>query len=279
MNKQNIIIQKISGEHDVFAPEKLINSLTEAGATLQQANKICHTISKNLYAGISTKEIYQKAHRLLKNREKAKASRYGLKKALLQLGPTGYPFELFIGELMKKEGFNVTVGSTMPGKCVTHEVDVLAHNSQYVRMMECKFHNRVGYKTDVKVPMYIKSRFEDLSANWNHASPYANKKHEGWVVTNSRFTKDAIDFSHCSHLHLLSWDYPAQSLKSLINKHMLYPLPIITSIPKGIREKLFDKQITLAITIVEHKELLMELGLDQRKASQIIEEAKSICEI
>lgn len=279
MNKNPISIQKLSGEKDHFNPDKLKKSLTESGASHQQAEKITGTILKSIYEGMSTREIYRKAHRLLKNREKAQAARYSLKKALLQLGPTGYPFELFIGELMKKEGFEVTVGTTMQGKCVTHEVDVLAQDQHLIKMMECKFHNRVGYKTDVKVPMYIKSRFEDLAANWSLDDHFKNLRHEGWVVTNSRFTKDAIAFGNCANLHLLSWDYPIVNLKSLVNKHGLYPLTTIGSIPKAIREKLFKKQITLASSIVDHKELLLECGMDQRKANQIVEDAKSICEL
>lgn len=278
MSSNPIIIQKFSGESDVFDPEKLKKSLIEAGATNSQADQITMTIRKGIYDGITTKVIYRKAHRLLKNRAKAKASRYGLKKSILQLGPTGYPFELFVGELMRKEGFEITVGNTMQGKCVSHEVDVLATSDKVVRMMECKFHNRLGYKTDVKVPMYIKSRFEDLSAVWKEDHRFINRKHEGWVVTNSRFTKDAIDFSQCSGLHLLSWDYPGNNLKSLVNRHGLYPITIIPSIPKNIREKLFEKHIILANTLVDHQEVLLELGLDQKKVHTIIDEAQSICE-
>ncbi|WP_258102350.1 ATP cone domain-containing protein [Marinoscillum pacificum] len=279
MSNNPIIIQKFSGEKDEFNPEKLKKSLTEAGASHEQADKITATIQKGLFEGITTKEIYRKAHRLLKNREKAKASRYGLKKSILQLGPTGYPFELFVGELMRKEGFEITIGDTMQGRCVTHEVDVLAINKHVVRMMECKFHNRLGYKTDVKVPMYIKSRFEDLSSVWKDDHRFINRKYEGWVVTNARFTKDAIDFGQCSGLNLLSWDYPGHSLKSLVNRHNIYPITTISTIPKNIREKLFEKHIVLANTLVDHREVLLELGLDQKKAHDIIAEAKSICDI
>ena len=277
MRHTPITVRKFSGELDQFDADKLLKSLSEAGATPSQADKITATIGKGLYDGITTREIYQKAHRLLKNRAKEKASRYGLKKALLQLGPTGYPFELFIGELMRKEGYEVEVGITMPGKCVSHEVDVLAFTQHEVHMMECKFHNRHGYKTDVKVPMYIKSRFEDLAAQWKRNTKYQNKKHEGWVVTNARFTKDAMDFGKCAGLKLLSWDYPSDSLKKLNTKHNLYPITTIHTISKSIREQLFDKNIVLASSLVENEAVLLELGLDKPRANQIIEEAKRIC--
>ncbi|WP_421877083.1 ATP cone domain-containing protein [Marinoscillum sp.] len=279
MSSNPITIRKFSGETDTFDPEKLLKSLTEAGATTSQADKITQTIRSGLYNGISTKQIYQKAHRLLKNRAKEKASRYGLKKALLQLGPTGYPFELFIGELMKKEGYQVQVGQTMQGKCVTHEVDVLAVNDHAVRMMECKFHNRLGYKTDVKVPMYIKSRFEDLSAVWSSNKEFNARKHEGWVVTNARFTSDAADFGRCTGLHMMSWDHPTNSLKSLVTKYMLYPVTTIPGLSKNIKEQLFRQEIVLASSLATQPDILQHIGLEPSKIRHLVEEAKNICEL
>lgn len=272
-------VTKISGELVPFEIGKLRQSLQEAGASESTAQQITSKIQGILYDGISTKEIYRKAHQLLKNRTKSHASRYGLKKAILQLGPTGYPFELFIAEVMKKEGYSTEVGLVMPGKCVTHEVDVYAFNDTTVRMMECKFHNRLGYKTDVKVPMYIKSRFEDVAAMWAQDAKINSKKHEGWVVTNARFTQDAIQFGRCSGLHLLSWDYPVGAgLKKLVDQHRLYPLTLVNSLTKLEKERLMENGTTLASTIAHHADTLKAIGMDDKRTLKAQEEAKAICE-
>ncbi|MEQ8580539.1 MAG: ATPase [Marinoscillum sp.] len=280
MEPSSVQVVKYSGETTPFDIDKLRQSLLDAGATESATARISRKITDELHDGITTRQIYQRAHRLLKNHAQSKASRYGLKKAILNMGPTGYPFELFIGELMKAQGFTVKVGTVMPGRCVTHEVDVYAENEKVIRMMECKFHNRLGYKTDVKVTLYIKSRFEDLEAVWKNDTHIGHKKHEGWVVTNARFTKDAIDFGTCSGLQLLSWDYPAQgSLKSLVTRYGLYPITTIAALSKSNKEFLMGKGIVLAQTLCDQPNALEGLGLERSKMEKIIKEAGMICDL
>jgi len=280
VTQENVSIVKHSGETTLFDIEKLERSLMNAGASEHTAEIISNEVSEDLYDGITTHLIYKRAHKLLRRHEKSKASRYGLKKAILELGPTGYPFEMFIGELMRHEGFKAEVGNIMQGRCVTHEVDVLAYDESTVRMIECKFHNRLGYKTDVKVPMYIKSRFEDLSAMWQNDSAYGGKKHEGWVVTNARFTQDAIDFARCSGLHVISWDYPnGHSLKNLITKHSLFPITTLSKLSKAHKETLLNAGVTLAKTLCETPERLKEYGIDEVKLQKITLEAQMVCDI
>lgn len=280
MSQNPINIIKYSGEEAPFEESKLYQSLLDAGASEEGAGDIVEKIRAELFDGITTRELYKKAHRLLKIQARSKASRYGLKKAILSLGPTGYPFEAFIGEVMQHEGFATRVGTVMPGKCVTHEVDVYAENDHSVRMMECKFHNRPGFKTDVKVTLYIKSRFEDLAAVWKTDQAIQHKKHEGWVVTNARFTKDALDYGQCSGLHLLSWDYPAHgSLKYLVGKHALYPITTISSLSKATKEALMKDGLVLAKSLCSMPEALQKYGLDHHKIEKVLTEARMICNL
>jgi len=101
-------------------------------------------------------------------------------------------------------------------------------------MVECKFHNRQGYKCDVKIPLYIKSRFEDVKKEWEKRKDHESKFHEGWVVTNTRFTEDAIQYGKCSGLKLIGWDYPQQgSIRDRINLSGLHPVTCLTSLTKA----------------------------------------------
>ena len=74
--------------------------------------------------------------------------------------------------------------------CVTPEIDVLAENDRHVLLIECKYHNKQGLFSDVKVPLYIHSRYRDVQESWNKTSP--KKPLECWVVTNTRFSADAV---------------------------------------------------------------------------------------
>jgi Holliday junction resolvase len=208
MTHKSIEVIKSSGKRVKFSLSKLRSSLKRSGASKETIDSIIDTVRDELYQGISTNEIYNRAFALLKKKKSSLASRYKLKKAIYELGPTGFPFERFIKEVLTYSGYMAAVGEILQGKCVSHEIDVIAHKGKETTVVECKFHREQGLKCDVKVPLYIQSRFKDVEAYW-----VANKHNhtvltQGWVVTNTRFTEDAIQYGRCCGLYLLSWDYP-----------------------------------------------------------------------
>jgi len=109
MSKAPEII-KSTGEREVFQTEKLEQSLLRAGAKKEQVDEIVAEISEWLVDGVTTKKIYTKAFNLLKKKRHSYAARYSLKKALMELGPTGYPFEYFVGQVFAIQGFDTKVG-------------------------------------------------------------------------------------------------------------------------------------------------------------------------
>jgi hypothetical protein len=181
-------VTKASRKLEPYDESKLRHSLASAGADEQIINHIAGAVKDMLYEGISTQKIYKEAFRLLRNYSNRSAGRYKLKEALLELGPTGYPFEKFVGELLNRLGYTTEVGVIVAGNCVSHEIDVIAKKNDEHFMIECKFHNRKGHKCNVKIPLYIQSRFKDVETNWSNLPGHENKQHRGWVVTNTRFT-------------------------------------------------------------------------------------------
>lgn len=276
----SIKIKKHSGEVDTFSEDKLRQSLQNAGAKPESADFVLKEIKPTLYDGMRTSEIYKSAFRLLKKKEYINASRYRLKKSIQELGPTGYPFEVFISEILKAEGYSTKVGINMQGRCVSHEVDVLAENDKKVLMMECKFHNKPGYKSDVKVPLYINARFHDLNDTWKETGVFGKKKTQGCVVTNSRFTQDAIDYGVCAGMQMISWDYPNHaSIKKRANEHHLYPITSLQSLAKRDKMTLIKEGIIVTKSLCDNFEILATLGYPNSKVQKIIMEANLICEI
>lgn len=208
MDNKSINIIKSSGETVKFSLEKLQNSLKRTGAEKAIVDTIIATVVEELYPGITTKEIYNRAFALLKKKERYLASKYKLKKAIYELGPTGFPFERFVGAILKYSGYNIQVNQIVLGKCVKHEIDVIATKNSDTTIIECKFHGEQGLNCNVKVPLYINSRYLDVKEKWNGNSKNSNKLTQGWVVTNTRFTEDALIYGNCVGLYLLSWDYP-----------------------------------------------------------------------
>tara|TARA_R110002073_G_scaffold5410_3_gene33374 strand:+ start:4798 stop:5637 length:840 start_codon:yes stop_codon:yes gene_type:complete len=276
----NITIIKASGEEAPFQVEKLKSSLQRAGADKTVINQIAQEIEAALYHGITTKKIYQMAFKMLKGKSRVSASKYKLKKAIMELGPSGFPFEKFVGKILEMEGFKTEVGVIVQGHCVQHEIDVAAIKDNKHYMIECKYHSGQGRFCNVKIPLYIQSRFLDVEKQWKKQLGHLTKFHQGWVFTNTRFTTDAIQFGTCMGLGLVSWDYPKNnSLKYRIDKLGMHPLTALTTLTKVEKTKLLDTGIVLCKELHEKPEFLEKIGIDKVRHKKILEDSEALCTI
>jgi hypothetical protein len=280
MSKPKLQVRKASGDLEPFNAEKLRTSLKRAGAKDETIREILEQVNSNLYDGISTKEVYKTAFAMLKTHNGSTAARYNLKRALMMLGPSGYPFEKYVGEILKHEGFKVEVGVIIHGHCVDHEVDVVAEKDDSHFMVECKFHNQPGHICDVKVPLYINSRFHDIEKQWKLLPGHGTKFHQGWVVTNTRFSNDAIQYGSCAGLHLIGWNYPESgSLRMLIDESGLHPVTALTTLSQSEKIRLLENRVVLGREIVDDPTILTKIGVKGPRANAIIAEAGKLCAI
>ncbi len=271
--KKQTLITKTTGALVPFSEEKLRISMQRSGADNNTIDDIVEEIKPKLYQGISTKKIYRMAFSLLKSHSKHVAAKYKLKTAIMELGPSGYPFENFIGEIMKHLGYQTAVSQILPGECVNHEIDVVAQHDNTWCMVECKYHNQSGTMSDVKIPLYIQARFKDVEKKWKELPGHDKIKHEGWVVTNTKFTTDAIKYGTCAGLHLLSWDHPTgHGLKDLIDASGLYPLTCLTTLTKIEKQRLLDTRVVLCSDIAEDQTLLEKIGIKGSRIVSILKE-------
>ena len=278
--KQDIVIDivKSSGEKTKFSLDKLRKSLGHSGADQQLIEQILDKVSDEVYQGITTKEIYNRAYALLKKSKAVFASRYKLKKAIYELGPTGFPFERFIAALLKYSGYVTKVGIFMDGVCVKHEVDVMAEKNGHSHVIECKFHGEEGRKCNVKVPLYIHSRYNDISAHWTTKTNEQRVLDNGWVVTNTRFTSRAIAYGKCAGLYLLSWDYPENDgLKDRIDRLGLYPITVSTLLSKREKHFLLSRDVVLCRQLWQDKFFLDHLGVSSVRKEKILNEIQQLC--
>ncbi len=275
----NIInIIKSSGEKVKFSLDKLKVSLKRVGANNQTVNQIINTVKNELYEGISTKEIYNRAFTMLKKSNSCLASKYKLKKAIYELGPTGFPFERFIGAILKYSGYKTDIDQVLQGQCVAHEIDVIAHKNNETTIVECKFHNEPGLNCNVKIPLYIHSRYNDVKAHWNANPKNGTILTNGWVVTNTRFTEDALQYGKCANLYLLSWDYPKDNaLKDRIDRLGLYPITVSTLLTNREKQFLLSRDVVLCRELIGDVFYLDHLGISETRKDKILKEIKTLC--
>ncbi len=281
MNDKIVYIKKYSGELEEFSYKKLRNSLQKSSADDTVINLIIKEISPQLFDGITTKEIYKKAFRLLKKSNRISASKYSLKRAIFDLGPTGYPFERLVGALLKQRGYKTQVSVILQGESnITHEIDVLAEKEGNTYTIECKFHGNAKTVSSVIVPLYINSRFIDVQKKWNSSPNKTSFLKQGWIVTNTRFTEDAINYGKSAGLVLLSWNYPINNgISKNIDKYGLYPITTLTSLTKREKTVLIEKNIILTQDILTAKHKLKQLQFSTSKIKRILSEAQELCSI
>ncbi|WGF92419.1 restriction endonuclease [Aequorivita marisscotiae] len=278
MNK-SVLIKKYSGEYEAFDVNKLINSLRRSRADEDIIQDIARKVQEQIEEGMTTKKIYQLAFKMLKAKSRVSASKYKLKKALMELGPTGFPFEKLVGKLLAHEGFDTEVDVIVQGNCVQHEIDVIAQKDNNHYMIECKYHSDQGRVCNVKIPLYINSRFLDVEKNWERQKGHDTKLHKGGVYTNTRFTSDAVQYGKCVGLLLTSWDYPMDNgLKDRIDKAGLHPLTALTTLTKAEKSKLLDKGIVLCKELHENPALLEQIGVDKKRHKNILADSKELCQ-
>ncbi|MBK5210256.1 MAG: restriction endonuclease [Flavobacteriaceae bacterium] len=279
MDDKVVVVKKISGDLEPFSIQKLSRSLQNSGATSQEIEKIVNAVQPELYNGISSNLIYRKAFRLLKKYNRVSASKYSLKRAIFDLGPTGFPFERLISALLKQKGYKTKIGEILKGECITHEIDVLAEKDGNIYTVECKFHQNPTNINNVKIPLYMNSRFIDVQKVWNNSGNGTHLK-QGWLVTNTRFTKDAIDYAKCVDLTLLSWDYPKNNgIKNNIDKYGLYPITTLTSLTKKEKTQLIEKDIILIKELSKNPDSLHHLNFSEKQKALVLAEVHKLCHL
>lgn len=263
-------IIKASGKKEGFNPEKISRTLIRAGASRKLSSEIVSRVESKVKDGTTTKEILDSSLKLLGERNPAIEARYDLKRAVMNLGPTGFPFEKYFAEILKHYGYETKVGEIVKGTITTHEIDIIATKDSKRYMIELKYHNSQGIYTKLKVVLYTYARFIDLKKQFD----------QPWIATNTRMSKQAIIYAKGMNIKITSWEYPkGESLIELIEKKKLYPITILKSVDNKVKQQLSDSNFVLATNLInaDINELKKKTGLSENILKRIMNEARQIC--
>ena len=276
-SNNKILIRKASGESEFFDVSKLKHSLRRAGADSKTSESIAFEIETSLYEGISTRKIYGMAFRMLRKHDRKNALLYRLRQSLFELGPTGYPFEHFIGEIFKRRGFDVEVGKIIDGHCIAHEMDVIATNKTEQFLVECKYSKDQGKHVSVQVPLYVRSRVDDIIRKRAEMPVYSNLSFSAGLVSNSRFSSDSIEYSKCNGIFLLAWDYPQdEGLKEIIEKEKIFPVTALENLTRKQKTQLMEQGIVTCKQLFSNMEILAEFSISEKKLINLEKELDDI---
>lgn len=272
-----VMVKKASGELEPFVPGKLADSLRSAGADEELVESILADIRGSLVEGMTTRKIYARALSLLGRRRRAARSRYRVKDALMELGKSGYPFERYIGEIFTALGYQVEVGIVVPGLAITHEMDVIATGKGRQLLLECKYSQKQDNHVSIQVPLYVRSRVDDIVARRRDEEQWQGLEFIGGIVTNTRFSDDSISYAHHYGLELLSWDYPrGNALRDLVERFRIYPVTILSTISAATKETLIAEGIVSCQQLARDNRIPLELGLGAKKRHALESELQAI---
>ena len=273
-----LLVTKANGDRVPYDPARLRHSLERAGATPQMSAAIAEAILPGVEPGMTTRRLYRMAFQLLHRRSRRVAGRYRLKQGIFDLGPSGFPFEDFIARILGHEGYQVQLRAVVQGRCVSHEVDVIADRDLQRFLVECKYHNVPGRVCDVKIPLYIQARFTDVVERWAGEPGNSHRFQQGWLVTNTRFTSDAFQYGQCAGLRLVSWDQPEKgSLRERIDRSGLYPLTCLAALSRAEKQRLLGEGLVLVRDVLARPGALDQARVPAPRRARVLREAVDLC--
>jgi hypothetical protein len=274
-----INITKADGTQELFEEEKLVNSLKRVNASTPVIDEIIQNVEMKMKPGMTTTEIYGQAFSLLRKHSEPSAVKYSIRRALMDLGPDGFPFEKFVARIFRVWGYETLTDQEVMGACVPHEVDVVAWKDNDLAMVEAKFHNGIGLSSDVKVALYVKARFDDISNITYDYGGAKRKLTQGWLITNTKFTDRAIAYGECQKLRMIGWNYPhRENLHEIIEQNGLHPITCLGSLTRDQKRDLIGRNILACIDIIKQPEELHTIGVKLEQSEKILAEARLIVE-
>jgi len=272
-----ILVRKADGTIEPLDYNKIRHSLSRAGASRALSEEVIESLQARMHPGVTTDEIYRMTFERLRELKMGAAARFSLKASLLKFGPDGHPFETFVAALLKGRGYEPQLRQMLRGKCVQHEIDVVASRPPIAGhpatkfIAECKFHNSPHLQCHIQTALYSWARFLDVHA----ANPGIDS---GWLVTNTKFSYDVIQYSDCVGLKLLGWSFPRdESIQVRIEENKLYPTTLISRLDRRGFEALHNAGIILVKDVASAQdERLRAIGFSERQAQGVKEDAKRI---
>lgn len=266
----SVKVRKANGETENYSEDKIRDSASRVGVPPEMQTEMLAEIRSRLYEGISTSEIYTMIKGYLARSDRPYLSaKYNLKASLAELGPSGYPFEQYAAALLQAKGYLTQTNQILAGKCVTHEVDIVAVKDGIQYFIEAKFHSNSNQRTDVRVPLYIRARYEDLASRLGASTA-------PWIITNTRFSSDAITYAVCRDIKLTSWGYPrGEGIMDLIESTRLHPVTMLEILTPEDKRLLLSQNIVLCRQLVADPKAASLIPAIRR--DQVVEQARKIC--
>ena len=155
----------------------------------------------------------------------------------------------------------------MPGRCVDHEVDIIAEKGDENILVEVKHHFQPHTFTGLPVFLEVQAKFEDFLDSYRTGKNKINFN-KVLVICNTKISDHAKRYSICKGIQSIGWRYPEEKgLEQMIEEKGLYPITFLKGLDVRIQSKLGDNGIVLLKQLVEMdlNEIVKKTGIGKEK--------------
>jgi hypothetical protein len=274
-----VYVTKADGSKQLFDREKIVETCQRMGANPKVAVQVAEEIEKNLYEGITTKEILQTIFKLVGLHKPAVKHLFDLKQGISLMEPKP-EFEVFIRVVLAHSGFQVKPNMILKGLCGEHEVDAIAVKDGLTYLVEAKHHRNYHALTGLDESRIARAIIEDVTEGYTSGATKV-KIDQAIIVTNTKYSEHAISYGHCRDILQVGWSSPEGfGLRDIVEKYRLYPLSCLRGISTETRLRLVEAGIVLIKQLLEQDSHYLErkIELPHETVLSLIEKAKHTTE-
>ena len=196
-----IWVIKHDGSRQPFSQEKALNSILRAGVDKKQAGEILGIVESKLYSGITTKEIYKLVHSAIRGRVSLlQANFFRVREGLARMG--SFDFEKLVARVLESRGFSCQWNVMVGGRCIEHQIDVMAERGAKKYLVEVKHHRSEHRDCGLGDVVEMWGRLRDIEEG-----EQITEISGACLVTNTKFSQHACRFASCRGILLLGWRY------------------------------------------------------------------------
>lgn len=270
-------VTKADGTKQPFDRSKIVRTALRMRASPEEAEEVARKIESKVYSGIPTKKILQMLFTYMRQIRPHMRHVTDLRTAisLLRSKPD---FEQFVSQLLLAEGYNVATNRIIPGKCIEHEIDVVATKPGETVYVEVKHHLQPHTFTGLDVFLQANSTLQDLRDGFL-ATKHAYNFQKALVVCNTKISDYAKRYASCRGILHLGWRSPEnRGLEFLIEENRLYPITFLRTLDADTQAKLGDNGIVTLKQILDREisELKNVTKISRDKLQVLVSNAREI---
>jgi len=271
-----VYVTKADGSKQPFDKQKIINTCLRLQASLEQAQSIADKIEARAYDGIPTKKILQMVFFYMKKYRPAIVYQIDLRQAIAMLRSKP-DFEIFVAKLFEAMGYGVETNLIIQGKCVEHEIDVVARKEEEVILVEVKHHVNHHTYSGLDVFLQLNSTLEDLREGYEIGKNNFRFT-KAILICNTKVSEHAKRYALCKGLEFIAWKFPTEKgLERIIEEYKLYPITFLKGIERNEAYKLADVGIVTVKQLLDYTEKISrKSGIGKNRILQLQKAAKIV---